>query len=223
MKSDFNGKVELTVKQIESSLTNYSKMTFDFVKFTDYIIQKNIINQILYEHYENYIFRKFKFNHYTNSKKSESKMIKNFRNKFGKPDDVLIFLGDFDKSNHHMAGIEPVICKRFREIFKRGGYKVYLVNEHKTSCICNKCHEELDKFLWRESKKPKDNGKLILINGLLGHKDHKLKCEQIHNRDKNAVQNMLYIVNEIFSTGKRPELFTRKKKETLPSVVENNI
>ena len=30
-----------------------------------------------------------------------------------------------------------------------------------------------------------------------------------HNRDKNAVQNMLKIVKSIFNTGKRPEVFCR--------------
>lgn len=150
-KTDFNGQVELTVKQIESTLSNYNKKTFDFHKFTDYVIQKNLINQILYKHYENYLFRKLKFNHYTNSKKSESKMIRNFKEKFGKPKDVLVFLGDFDKSNNHMAGVEPVICKRFRKIFKRGGYKVYLVNEHKTSCICHN-ERNLPNFVWRNQR-----------------------------------------------------------------------
>ena len=33
------------------------------------------------------------------------------------------------------------------------------------------------------------------------------QCKIIHNRDNNAVQNMLNIVENIFSTGKRPNLF----------------
>ena len=37
----------------------------------------------------------------------------------------------------------------------------------------------------------------------------KHKSEIIHNRDKNAVQNMLNIVKSIFETGKRPEIFCR--------------
>ena len=93
-----------------------------------------------------------------------------------------------------------------------------------TPCKFNlRMGQELDKFLVRESKKPKDNGKLILVNGILRHQGVKLQCEQIHNRDKNAVQNMLYIVNNIFSTGKRPELFTRKKKETVSDDTNNNV
>ena len=37
----------------------------------------------------------------------------------------------------------------------------------------------------------------------------KHNCEIYHNRDKNAVQNMLKIVKSIFNTGKRPEVFCR--------------
>jgi hypothetical protein len=47
--------------------------------------------------------------------------------------------------------------------------------------------------------------KKILIRGLLHHPDVKPECEIIHNRDKNAVQNMLYIEETLKTTGKRPE------------------
>lgn len=47
------------------------------------------------------------------------------------------------------------------------------------------------------------------MNGLLCHTDIKPECEIIHNRDKNAVQNMLYIVETLKKTGKRPEKFSR--------------
>ena len=35
-------------------------------------------------------------------------------------------------------------------------------------------------------------------------------CEIIHNRDKNAVQNMLFIVETIKTTGTRPKEFSRE-------------
>ena len=51
--------------------------------------------------------------------------------------------------------------------------------------------------------------KKITVNGLLSHQEDKQKCEIIHNRDKNAVQNMLNIVESIFTIGRRPDIFTR--------------
>jgi hypothetical protein len=64
--------------------------------------------------------------------------------------------------------------------------------------------------------------KNILANGLLRYQDvnsneeqeHKLvciaKCAIYHNRDKNAVQNIISIVEELKKSGKRPLRFTRE-------------
>lgn len=208
-----NKKVKInkkTIKKIESELTEYTAKTNFYDKFKEYLIIKNKINSQLFEHYEKQYFRKFKLNRFINTQKSESKMINNFRNKFGSEKDVVFVIGDFDKTDH-MKGLEPVICRRFRRLFRNAGYPVYLINEFRTSKLCNECHEELEPFLERLSHKPKDykQGKIITVNGLLNHSDSKLKCELIHNRDKNAVQNMLNIVEEIKRTGKRPVKFTR--------------
>ena len=108
-----------------------------------------------------------------------------------------------------MKGIEPVICKKFRRIFKNPGYKTFLVNEFRTSKLCNCCNNELEHFLERESKKPKNKGKIEICHGLLRCQSVTPQCKIIHNRDKNAVQNMLNIVKNIFLTGKRPNLFCR--------------
>ena len=109
-------------------------------------------------------------------------MIKNFTNKFGK--DALVVMGDYDKGGHNMAGLEPTICKRFRKLFTDADFCVYLVNEFKTSKLCNCCHHELAPFLIRESHKPKDiaKNKLITVNGLLSHKEDTQTCKIIHNR-----------------------------------------
>ncbi len=49
----------------------------------------------------------------------------------------------------------------------------------------------------------------ITHNGLLRCKSVKHNCEIIHNIDKNAMQNMLNIVNSVLNTGKRPDAFCR--------------
>ena len=194
--------------------------TVNYDEFKKYIEEKNKVNHLLFNHYQQEFFRKFKLNRFINTQKSESKMIENFKNKFGKPNELMIVIGDYDKGEHNMAGCEPTICKKIRRIFKNAGYAVYLINEYCTSKLCNHCHCELEKFLTRKSNKPRDikKNKKILVNGLLHHEDvnpegeqdNKPVCKIIHNRDKNAVQNMLNIVECIKKTGKRPEAFTRK-------------
>lgn len=200
-----------TVKELETSLTTLNSKTTDYNNFLNYIIEKNKINIKLYNHYEQYIFRKLKLNRFINTQKSENKMINNFRNKFGKPEETIFIIGDYDKGDYHRKGKEPTILRKFRRIFKNAKYNTYLINEFRTSKICSSCNGELDKFLERESNKPqlKKENKKEIVHGLLRCQSIKPKCEKIHNRDKNAVQNMLNIVSSIFERGKRPEIFCR--------------
>jgi transposase len=111
-----------------------------------------------------------------------------------------------------MKGKEPVICKKFRRIFRNAGYKTFLVNEFRTSKLCNCCNGELEHFLERPSQKPKlkKENKTEICHGLLRCQSVKHKSEIFHNRDKNAVQNMLNIVKSVFDTGKRPNIFCRE-------------
>ena len=201
-----------SIKQLETELGVYNSKTNNYDKFKKYIIEKNKLNITLFSHYEQELFRKFKLNRFINTQKSESKMIKNFENKFGQPKDVIFVMGDYDKGDHNMKGVEPVICKKFRRIFKNAGYENYLVNEFRTSKLCNHCHNELEKFMEVKSHKPRDikDNKKVISNGLLRCQSLMPKCEIIHNRDKNAVQNMLFIVETIKSTGKRPIEFSRE-------------
>jgi hypothetical protein len=200
---------EKPIKEHETILSKLNSKTINYEKFMLYCIEKNKLNYLLYSHYEQNFFRKFKLNRFINTQKSESKMIKNFANKFGKPQDTLFIMGDWDKGDYNMKGKEPTICKKFRRIFKNAGYKTFLINEFRTSKLCNCCNNELEMFLEIESHKPKKKGELELCNGILRCQSVKHKSEIFHNRDKNAVQNMLNIVKNIFLTGKRPDLFCR--------------
>ena len=201
-----------TIKEIETKLSVLNSKTCDYEKFMYYCIEKNNINYKLYSHYEQTFFRKFKLNRFTNTQKSELKMVKNFSNKYGKPDKTIFVMGDYDKGDYHMKGKEPVICKKFRKIFRNSGYNTFLVNEFRTSKLCNCCNGELEHFLERPSQKPKlkKENKTEICHGLLRCQSVKHKSEIFHNRDKNAVQNMLNIVKSVFDTGKRPNIFCRE-------------
>jgi len=70
--------------------------------------------------------------------------------------------------------------KRFRRLFKNESYETYLVNEFRTSKISNCCGTELEKFMYRPSKKPKRDKAVELCHGLLRCQSIKHKCEIIH-------------------------------------------
>ena len=121
-----------------------------------------------------------------------------------------------------MKGKEPCVNKRLRHLLRLAKYKVYLINEYYTSKLCNKCQSNVENFMVRKSNKPKNEGKMILVWGLVCctnekckpntkslHKINKYKTN-IYNRDTNAVLNMHNIVRHLIKTGKRPKEYTQK-------------
>ena len=88
--------------------------------------------------YENYIFRKLKLNSYINRLKSEQQLINRFRKIFGDPKDTIVCIGDW-KQRKNRKFKEPTKGIRFRNMFRKNGFQVYLVNEFRTSCKCSNC------------------------------------------------------------------------------------
>jgi len=200
-----------TVKEIETELSKHNSKTASYDKFIEYCKKKNEVNRLLFKHYAEKIFRKLKLNIYINTQKSESKMIQNFKEKYGKPKDVIIVI-DYDKGDNNMKGKEPIINRRIRKIFRNNKFEIYKINEFRTSKLCNNCCGENETFLERESHKPHNKGEKIICHGLLRCKN--VNCKLIHNRDKNSALNMYKIVKSIFEGKGRPKEYCRENKET---------
>jgi hypothetical protein len=112
--------------------------------------------------------------------------------KNGNPTDTIFVIGDWDKGDYNMKGKEPTICKKIRRIFKNAGYRTYLINEYKTSKLCNCCNEELEKFLEKPSKKPKNKGKLELCHGIL-------RCQSVPRQNISGLFPVFIIDFTIFN------------------------
>lgn len=214
----FDNGVSKSVKELETILSFHNSKTVNFEKFYYFCVEKNKLNFIVQQHYQSEVFRNLKFSSFINKQRSEAKFINNFSKKFGDFKTALPVMGDFDKGGYNMKYKEPVICKRFRKIFKKYHYKFYLINEFRTSKLCNGCGCELEKFHWKSHPNKKRNEKrleegeeveMVLCHGLLRCQTVKHGCQTIHNRDKNAVKNMLNIIENVFEHGKRPDIFTR--------------
>ena len=138
-------------------------------------------------------------------------------------------MGDYDNGGKTMKGKEPIMTKRLRNKLREQNYKVYLINEFRTSKLCSNCFSETEKFIKRESRKPKDKGKIIEVFGCLRCKNANCKKQtnkiiinksktksiekrSIFNRDVNSCLNMQTIVRSLKKTNKRPIQFTRQTK-----------
>ena len=98
-----------------------------------------------------------------------------------------------------------------RKIFRQNNYKVYLVDEFRTSCMCSICKTEIgrcEKFQIRENPKPYKSGN-ILVHGLLKCKT----CSNVWNRDVNSATNIYRIAKNAINGLKRPKYLCREKKD----------
>jgi hypothetical protein len=185
---------ENNVIRLETELSNFNHKTVDFDKYLEYVTKKNEVNSKLFSFYEQEHFRKMKWNAHINRNRSEDMMINNFKKKFGGPDEVVIAFGDWEQK-HQMKFKEPTKGKGFRKLFCEKGYEVYLVDEHRTSCMCYDCGSRgvegsCEKFKYVDNKNPrsmyKEGMKTILCHGLLRCKT----CSRMWNRDVNGSLNI---------------------------------
>ena len=206
-KEKIDGK---TVIEYETELSKLNRKTLIIKDFKEYIKKKSEINDKLYKFYEKYIFRKLKLNGYINRKKNEQKLINNFKNIFGKPEETIVIFGDFEQKQH-MKYKEPTKGKGMRMLFRQNNYKTYLLDEFRTSCMCSICKEEkgrCEKFQIRKNPKPYKSGN-ILVHGALRCKN----CEAVWNRDVNGATNICRIAKNVINGIERPKYLCREKKE----------
>ena len=217
VKNRIDGK---SVTEIQSISSRNSKTCY-FNNFLEYLGVKNKVNYYLMKQYQKKIYRRLKWYRFINTQRSENNMVKDFRSTFGEPANTVVIMGDYDNGGHHMKGKEPCVTKRLRKLLRLAKYNVYLINEFRTSKLCNKCFHETENFLERESHKPKDKRAIKTVWGILCCTNSKCKPETepkkqineygscVYNRDTNAVINMRTIVESLIKCGKRPAKFTR--------------
>jgi len=206
-KEKIDGK---TIIEYETELSKLNRKTLIIKDFKDYIKKKSEINNKLYKFYEKYIFRKLKLNGYINKKKHEQKMINNFKKIFGKPEEVIIAIGDWEQKKQ-MKYKEATKGIGMRKLFRQNNYKVYLVDEFRTSCMCSICKTEIgrcEKFQIRKNPKPYKSGN-ILVHGLLKCKT----CNNVWNRDVNSAINIYRITKNAINGLERPKYLCREKKD----------
>ncbi|KAI9362710.1 hypothetical protein BD770DRAFT_466065 [Pilaira anomala] len=171
-------------------------------------------------------FRKMKLSADINEIQSTKRLSKNIRKKFGK--DCILILGNWSVSRTRFH--EPIKGNGLRNSLQKEGFKVYLLDEFKTSSICPSCENKLSAFkecinprLYRCSTNPKVtcHGLLRCLNQnclekqALTEKDQDNIKYRLWNRDLAAVLNFRKIVISFRTTSQKPAIFSRSQKDSI--------
>ena len=192
-----------TIKDDFKDMMKLNSRSCSTVEFKKYILEKNKMYLRYSQLYQEPIFRKLKLNTFINMKSSEDKFINKFKNTY--TDKAAIIFGDWEERPGFLRGKEPSKGASIRNMFKKAGFKVYLLDEFRTSKLCYKCHSENEgEFITRKHWKTDKTQK---VWGLLRCKNGNCRC--VHNRDFNSASNILNIGKSIINTGRKPNPFCR--------------
>ncbi len=204
-----NYKNKNNIINIETELSNYNSRSCNIEKIKNYILNKNRINNILFEEYNKEIFRKYKYYGYINRKKADIDLIRTIKRVYGKKS--ILFFGDWSmKGNCNKGNLSSPNMRLKRFIGKQ--MKSYNLDEYNTSKLNYKTEKECD-YLYLEDKK----GVPRKIHSVLTYKMENNQSGCI-NRDKNAVYNMVKIVNYYLLYKRRPENYCRTTKGINPFI-----
>ena len=198
-----NGK---TIIEWETEISKFNRKSLNIQKFKEYIKKKSEINGMLFTFYEKYIFRKLRLQSYRNTKRSEQRMLNNFKRIFGDENDVVVCFGDYEQKKQ-MKFKEATKGKGMRTLFRKAGFQTYLVDEFRTSCMCSKCEIGIcKKTMVRDNPKPYRTGSII-VHGLICCKNG---CGY-WNRDVNGATNIYKIAYNAINNKERPNYLSRSK------------
>ena len=157
-----------------------------------------------------------KFGRHINIKRNEQKMISDFRKIYGNPDEVVICIGDWEQ-RQQMKYKEPTLGIGIRSLFRKNKYKVYLVDEFRSSCKCSKCDGGVcEKFMVRKNPRPNKDD-MRLVHGLLRCKSG---CGS-WNRDRNGSSNIYKIAYQAIHKLERPRYLCREIKSNQGSLTSS--
>ena len=201
---NYKDKKEITT--VENKLSEFNSKSCILDEFKKFIKNKNKLNIVLLEKYKEDIFRKYKWYSYINRKKAETDLARNIKDKFGK--DVILIHGDWsDKLKTTPSRIKYISTPNLGLKRKLNEYlTIYNIDEFRTSCLNYKTEERCENMYLPDKKGTKRK-----IHSILRYQTESKRIGCI-NRDENAVNNMIKIVNTYLLNKTRPEKFRRDYK-----------
>ena len=182
-------KNKTDIEKLEKKLIDTCKKSNKIEKFKEYLKVKMEIYENIVTLYEKSKSRRYKWYSYLNRKRSEDNLMKRIKKEYGK--DVSIFIGDWSNGNHQMKNFVSTPRIGLKRKLKKH-FKVYNLDEYKTSKMCYKTKKETKNL----KVKIKDKEEKIMIKKLHPVLTYRMENNRIGclNRDKNSCLNMLNII-----------------------------
>lgn len=177
-------------------MTEFNSKSCSSAVFITYIHKKLEINNKLIESYNDIKYRQYKWYSYINKKRAEDTMLNKIENKYSK--DHVIIIGDWSigkQMSNFISTPNLALKRKLRERFK-----VYNIDEYRTSCLHNTTEERCGHLKLPVYNKRHKTIKTQNMHSILTYKmaNNRLGCI---DRDKNGCLNIKKIFNSYIATG----------------------
>jgi len=161
-------KEAANVSTIESNIPTHKTMVFS--SFCAYLAAITNAEPRLTPFYADVSHRKMRWNTFVNTQRSESSLIRRMRQTFGRH--FTVVMGDWNESGKAMRYQVSTKTKGWRKVFAKNRIPCYLLDEYRTSSVCE-CGADVKKnFKERDHARPwrRAQGKKHKVHGLLGER-----------------------------------------------------
>jgi hypothetical protein len=186
------------VAEWEEALSKFNSKTVNPQRFRQYMTLFLQCRQHTKAFYSKTIFRKERFNTYRLLQSTQARVVEHFKQRMGKPEDVVVAFGDGARNN--VRGRAPGPSTAIRKLFQRNHFKVVDVSEAYTSKRCFACKDAKRGNNEACRQRLADNGKMYDVWGVRRCE----LCRTTWSRDYNACLNIAFIAQEHLSGRERP-------------------
>ena len=200
-----NHKDHLGITVVEEELNKYNSKSCNIEKFKAYMSAKLESNKSVVPLYKDIKFRQYKWYAYINKQRAEDTMVSKITKQYSK--DHIIIIGDWSIGKQMRNFISTPNLTLKRKLQK--AFKVYNIDEFRTSCLSYKTEEVCENLYLRFVKDPKQKERKIHSILTYQMENNRKGCI---NRDKNGCKNIQKVFNSYIQTGERPERYRREYK-----------
>jgi len=230
-KAKFHREQQKTVKDLEEKLNRGNSRSSNIETLKLYLTARFSVQTELYNHYRDVRFRMYNWWSYTGKQKSEAKLIRNIKEKFGEDivvksedklnrninkktgENIVLAYGSWKEASS-MRGLMPSPTSSMTRLLSKH-FAVLIVPEYNTSKTCSRCESEIDMISPGKTPDPRPwkKGKNQEIRGL--RRCQNVECSCLWSRDYNAAINIGNNFRNALSHQQWDPLFASPRPKTL--------
>ena len=190
-----------SVLEAELELSKQTYKTIDYDRFKACIHLRDRLSSVMMDFYQRELFRKMNWRVWLRQRQFEDRFLNHVERTYGSAQELLICCGNWGIP-YQMKHLYPSQGIGMRKLLRRR-FSVVLVDEFRSSKLCNQCHHELHEHC----------GEYRLVLCPECQKCNSLTNKQpyIFHRDANGAMNILNLAQSMIHENTRPPCFCRQK------------